>query len=246
MIESRKSDYLKDYFSNIPITKLSTVKYFITDMWEPYRTIKRRYFQNATHIVDYFHVIKAFNEIITSMRIQTLKSIVEEEDKECKEYKFLKKNWKIFLMNRGKLSKIVKVSNITGTKYYLIDKVDQCLKRYPKLNEAYQNREDFIRDYRKINYYRDAEKLIDFSIKRFEMSFIPEIKDLAKMFQNWRDEIINSAVKTSYGLRITNSISESNNNMIQTLVDICYGLVSFQRLRKRILMISREKLKNTK
>ena len=66
------------------------------------------------------------------------------------------------------------------------------------------------------------------------------------MFQNWKYEIINSAVKTSYGLRITNSISESNNNMIQTLVDICYGLVSFQRLRKRILMISREILKNTK
>lgn len=245
IIESRRSDYLKNYFSNIPITKLSKVKYFITDMWEPYRVIKRRYFQNAIHIVDYFHVIKAFNEIITSMRTQILKSIVEEKDKDCKEYRFLKKNWKIFLMNRVRLSKIVKVSKITGTKYYLIDKVDQCLKNYPKLNEAYQNREDFIRDYRKIDYYRDAERLIDFSIKRFEMSFIPEVKELGKMFQNWRYEIINSAVKTSYGLRITNSISESNNNMIQTLINVCYGLVSFQRLRKRVLMISREKLKKT-
>lgn len=244
VIESRTKPYLEKYFSTIPITKLFGVKYFISDMWEPYRTIKKRYFKNATHIVDLFHIIKAFNEVITKIRIKILKDIVEESDKKNKEYRFLKKNWKVFLMNRIKLSKINKTSKLTGVVYPLIDKVDACIKRYDALNEVYWNREDFIVGFKKVNYYKEAETLINFTIDKFNLSLLKEVNELGQMFQNWKYEIINAATKTSYGFRMTNAIAESNNNMIQTYINICYGINDFKRLRKRVLMLSRERKKH--
>ena len=241
IIESRTKPYLERYFSEIPIVKLYSVKYFISDMWEPYRNIKQRYFKNATHIVDLFHIVKAFNESITRIRMKILKDIVLESDKKNKEYKFLKGNWKVFLMNRKKLEKIKKVSKLTGVVYLLIDKVDACIKRYDDLNEVYWNREEFIIGFKKVNFYKDAENLINFSINKFKGSLLPEVNELGRMFQNWKYEIINAAVKTSYGFRMTNAIAESNNNMIQTYIDMCYGINSFKRLRKRVLMLSRER-----
>lgn len=241
VIESRTKPYLERYFSSIPITKLYSIKYFISDMWEPYRNIKQRYFKNATHIVDLFHIVKAFNEVITRIRIKILKEIISETDKKNKEYKFLKGNWKIFLMNRKRLEKIKKVSNLTGVVYPLIDKVDACIKRYDELNEVYWNREEFIIDFKKVNYYKDAEFLVNFSINKFNGSLLPEVNELGRMFQNWKYEIINAAVKTSYGMRMTNAIAESNNNTIQTYIDMCYGINNFERLRKRVLMLSRER-----
>ena len=34
-------------------------------------------------------------------------------------------------------------------------------------------------------------------------------------------------------------IAEATNNKIQTLIDLCYGLPKFERMRKRVLYINR-------
>ena len=39
-------------------------------------------------------------------------------------------------------------------------------------------------------------------------------------------------------LFLTNAMAESNNNYIQTLINIGYGYTNFKRLRKRILYMS--------
>ena len=48
-------------------------------MNDTYRDIKRTFFKDALHIADRFHVVKAFNEAITTIRTRILKQEVWEE-----------------------------------------------------------------------------------------------------------------------------------------------------------------------
>ena len=70
------------------------------------------------------------------------------------------------------------------------------------------------------------------------------INDIAKTFTNWYDEIINAYSKNTYGVVLTNAMAESNNNYIQTLINIGYGYSNFKRLRKRVLYMSSNKKRN--
>ena len=99
IIYSRWKDVLIDYFNKVKYPERLAVKYFVSDMNETYRQIKRIFFKDAIHIADRFHVIKTFNEAITAIRTRIIKQEVYYDKKE---YRYLKKNWKIFLKDRYK------------------------------------------------------------------------------------------------------------------------------------------------
>lgn len=62
---------------------------------------------------------------------------------------------------------------------------------------------------------------------------------IGKTLANWKREIINGLTQNPYSIKISNAIAEATNNQIQTLIDICYGLPKFERMRKRVLYINR-------
>lgn len=95
MIESRKEAYLSRYFNSLNQVEINTVKYFVSDLNEAYRTIRKRFFLNAIHIVDHFHVSKLFTTVVNVLRARVMKIY----SKDSFEYKFLKKNRKYFLAN---------------------------------------------------------------------------------------------------------------------------------------------------
>ena len=84
----------------------------------------------------------------------------------------------------------------------------------------------------KLHEFDETKKAIDFFINQFSKSTIKELNNIAKNFINWYDEIINAYSKNTYGRVLTNAITESNNNYIQTLINIGYGYTNFKRLRK--------------
>ena len=91
--------------------------------------------------------------------------------------------------------------------------------------------------------YSQAEKIVDFYINKLEKNQIEEMKTIGTTFKNWRFPIINGLIRNPYGRRLTNAIAESNNNYIQTLIDASYGLPVFERMRKRVLYINRNRNK---
>ena len=127
IIESRRKDYLIDYFQNISFKERSNVKYFISDMNETYRSIYKIFFKDAVHIVDHFHIVKLFTEAIQKIRIKIMKSYPSNS----KEYKYLKKNWKLFLMKRFDLKDNKFVNHRTGVVHYTLDSIDMVLKAFP-------------------------------------------------------------------------------------------------------------------
>lgn len=163
---------------------------------------------------------------------------MNEYDKGTKEYKYLKSNWKLFLTNRWNLKDSVYVNKKTGVVYYTLDKIDMVLKAYPELSEIYWSKDYFSSSVLKLKEYEETKELIDFFIQKFENSAVKEIRKISRTFKNWYHEIINAYSKNTYGVVLTNAMAESNNNYIQTMINISYGYTNFKRLRKRILYMS--------
>lgn len=238
IVRSRWKTILGEYFDDIPVPQRNNVKYFVSDMNETYREMRKIYFKNATHIADRFHVIKAFNDAITTIRSRIIKQEVWQEN----EYRFLKKNWKIFLKDRDELKKCC-YENKWGHTVYLVDELDNCLKKYPDLYYAYWTKEEFRKASKHLMYYGKADELINFNINKLVNNAIPEMAKVGKTLQNWKMEIINGMTQNPYSMKISNAIAESTNNYIQTLIDLSYGLPDFKLMRKRVLYINRNKCK---
>ena len=234
IIESRRKPYLQRYFSSIPFFERKQVKYFISDMNETYRYVHDVFFKESIYIVDHFHIVKLFTEAIQTIRVRIMKNY----DKDTKAYKFLKKNWKLFLMNRYDLEKLTYVNERTGVVYNYIDKVDMVLREYSELAEVYRSKDIFSNKMLKLHEYEETKTMVDFFIQNFCSSNIKELNNIGNTFKNWYNEIINAYSKNSYGVVLSNAIAESNNNYIQKLINIGYGYSNFSRLRKRILYMS--------
>ena len=58
IIHSRLDKVTEPYFSNIPLKERASVKYLISDMYNPYLSYVKRYFPNAVSVVDSFHVMQ--------------------------------------------------------------------------------------------------------------------------------------------------------------------------------------------
>lgn len=234
IIESRRKPYLQRYFSSIPFKERNNVKYFISDMNDTYRYVHDVFFKNSIYIVDHFHIVKLFTEAIQTLRVRIMKTY----DTDTNAYKFLKKNWKLFLMNRYDLDQLTYINERTGIVYNYADKVDMVLREYPELAEIYYAKDLFFNKMLKLHELDETKKMIDFFIHNFESSTVFELNKIAKTFSNWYIEIINAYSKNSYGVVLSNAIAESNNNYIQKIINIGYGYTNFSRLRKRILYMS--------
>ena len=234
LIESRRKPYLQRYFNEIPLEERKKVKYFISDMNETYRYVHNTYFKNSIYIVDHFHIVKLFTEAIQAVRVRIMKN----QNKDTFAYKFLKKNWKLFLMNRYDLEKLTYTNEKTGIVYSYADKVNMVLKTYPELHEIYYAKDLFCNKMLKLHEYTETKTSIEFFINNFSLSTLKELNNIANTFTNWKEEIINAYSKNSFGVVLTNAIAESNNNYIQKLINMGYGYTNFPRLRKRILYMS--------
>lgn len=235
VIESRWKDVLVAYFNKVKLSERRNVRYFVSDMNETYRQIKRAFFHDAIHIADRFHVIKTFNDAITAIRTRIIK---QEACFDKKEYQYLKTNWKVFLKDRYELSKI-KTVNKLGIVTNPTVALDRCLAKYPDLYYAYWTKEEFRFQTKDLMYYMKAEDLINYYINKLTNSTIDEMKKVGRTLSNWKREIINGITQNPYSIKISNAIAEATNNQIQTLIDLCYGLPKFHRMRKRVLYINR-------
>ena len=57
LLRSRHTNVTEPYFTSIPIEERLEVRYLISDMYNQYIAYVEKYFPNAVHVVDSFHVI---------------------------------------------------------------------------------------------------------------------------------------------------------------------------------------------
>ena len=231
ILNSRRKEYLKYYFSHMPLNERLKVKYVSIDMWESYKDIAEIYLPNAFICVDSFHVIKHLSDCFKTVRIRIMKkySYLKKENNQL--YWYFKSFWK-FLMKDVNTSDYIYIQKF---KTYVSKGqiIDYMLSVSDELRLAYELKEDYRSFNRNVGY--DPKVLYDELnnlIYRFRESNIEEYKEFYKLLNHWKVEIVNSFIKYN-GIRISNSRVERFNGKLRNLIDISFGLSNFTRFRNR-------------
>ena len=235
VIKNRRIDYLRHYFIQFSFRERSNVKYFVSDLYEGYATIKEEFFFDAIHIADMFHVLRLLKVEVSRLRVNTYKQCTDEGDPERN---FMKLHWDYFekYLNRELADKPYYCQK-EKYEYTSYEMMRRCLVLNQTFWDAYMCLQDFYEYWRCDNF--DQAIL---HIKKVSNQLIrTENENLMKVgrtFWRWRVEIANAiTVKNMNGKRYSNGPAEGLNNAIKTIIKDANGYRNFERLRKRILLV---------
>lgn len=235
IIKNRQIDYLRNYFNHCSFIERSEVKYFVSDLYEGYATIKDEYFPNATHIADMFHIQRLLKMEITRLRVNTYKQFTDEGDPERS---FMKQHWDYF--ERYLDAKLahrpyyIKKEKIEVTTWHMMER---CLKLNQIFWDAYACLQDFY-EYRNCCTFEQGIKFLEKITKQLIRTGKEELVRVGETYHKWRVEIANAITcRNIDGKRFSNGPAEGLNNAIKTLIKDANGYKNFERFRKRVLLI---------
>ena len=150
-----------------------------------------------------------------------------------REYKILKRYWKIPLTRKRDLNSIYfyknrHFKNMTSS----VDILDYMLKEFPNLKEAHDFYQNFLLSISK-NDVAMLEYILNTRTDEIPMCFRKSIKSLKKL----RKYVLNS-LKYDY----TNAMVEGKNNKIKVIKRVYYGYRSFRNFKARIMLMERYKI----
>ena len=232
IIKNRQLPYLEEYFTSIPLKERENVRYFISDMYDGYRTVRNRYFKKAIHIVDLFHVISQLTNAVNRIRTNAMKTVSYGSLK----YNFMKTHWKLFLCRKEDIPDRFYTSRKNGVQYYYDDLVFECIKTNRDLLDAYNCLQDLYH-YNQKDTFTKALEFIDFMSKRMIDSPNEILQSVGYTYDKWSVEIANGLARNQNNTRYTNGIAESINNHLKTIIKTSYGYHNFERFRKRAMLI---------
>lgn len=228
---SRHKNYLHHYFQSITTGELLSVKFVCIDMYRPYKDIVKLYFKKATLCVDSFHVVKHINDDLSKLRIRIMKRYSSDSI----EY-YLLKNWKFLLFNRGlNLDNQAKYNKRLKRYINYRQLLDLTLSIDPDLRIGYQLKENYM-TFNSTSSHEEAPQHLNTLIHDFTIANISEFNEFTNLLITWRTEIINSFIYYK-GKRINNSVAESMNAKISTLLFNTKGIRNHHRRKKRIMYV---------
>ena len=213
ILPDRKQSHLIQYLKQYSKKERDKVKFFVSDMWKPYRELSEIFFKNCIYLVDKYHYVR---QIIWAFE-RTRKRI---QKKYSKEYRLLFKNSKRILTKRksklneeqlAQVEALLYVSDELRTAYYLKEAFYELLDCKDK-ETAKQLMSDWI-------YDAQSSGIVDYDT-------------CSNTLINWQNGILNT-----FDYTYTNGFTEGCNNRIKVLKRNAYGYRNFERFRKRILHI---------
>ena len=214
ILPDRKQNQLIEYFRSCSKDERYRVKFFISDMWQPYVDLAKTFFPNATIIIDKYHFIRQVTWAIEKVRKRLQKSMTPTIRK------YYKRSRKLILTRYKKLKDENKRA------------CDLMLTYNDDLRLAHTLKEWFYDICQSDSYSFQRTEFWSW-IKNAETSSIKEFEECAKTYRNWAPYILN-AFKYGY----TNGPTEGFNNKIKVLKRISFGLRNFERFRTRIIHCS--------
>lgn len=214
VLPTRKFDYLDKYFSQIPKEEKDKVKIFVSDMYRPYRDIKKKHFPNAKHLIDRYHFIR---QVIWGF-----------ENTRISESKKMKKQERIhFMRSKSLLTKpMIKLEDDEKIK------VSIMLERNEEIRKAYLTKKNFynlvIKSENKEKAQRNIQGWIVYLLEDGSIKW----RSCLTAFKNWIEQISNS-----FDYEFTNGYVEGMNNKIKVLKRKTFGMKNFKRFRNRILAL---------
>lgn len=227
IVPNRTLTYLKSYFFRYPLEVRKKVKTICIDMYEPYIQLIRSCFPNARIITDRFHIVQHINRALNSTRIKVM-----HEDK--KNYKNLKRYWKLILKNNSDLDNTC-FKKYIGFPHYMTE--------YLIVNELLRTDKEFSNTYWLAQNLKQSIKaknsaVFNQLINTENDGVSLQLRNVLKTFRKQAPYITN-ALEYIY----SNGKLEGTNNLIKVIKRIAFGYRNFYNFRARILLISNTMVK---
>ena len=222
VVEDRKLNSLREYFSRFSKDVRNNVKNIVIDMYKPYISLIKEMFPKAKISIDRFHLVQLINRAFNKLRI----IVMNRQDERM--YNKLKKYWKLLLKNSYNLSsKKEKRGKMFEYKYLseedIVNILLSCDKELEAAYDLYQNFLIAIKERK----FKKFKEILESSYHKFKNL----IKTSLKTFKKYLDFIENSL-----NYEYSNGRLEGINRKIKVLKYIAYGYRSFVNFRKRILI----------
>lgn len=265
LLRSRRSHVTEPYFASIPIEERKSVKYLLSDMYNPYIEYVNKYFPNAVSVVDSFHVVQWIIRSLDNY-IRQMERQFRQRDQEREEQKSAECHYPVSLPVSDELYLLRKyrwliLSNQSTLRYHTDLRMDN---HFHRLMNTYDYEDALFRIDHKLRDLRDLkEKYVQFNDRNAGnpiaaateldelISFYyrcgePMFVDFASLLSRYREQIINSFVMVSkvgpgglYDSRLSNGPIESLNRKIKDLKRLGRGFRSFDHFRNRFLYATR-------
>lgn len=229
ILEDRKQDLIDNYLYKIPLNERQKVKYVVTDMNNSYRTIIKRHFSNATHVIDSFHYLRYIEDAFNNVRIRIQSTFKQNTP----QYKILKRYWRILSSFQMTLDEKSLYNHIQKKKTDINTIIQDSLAISKELDNAYTLCQHFLYGCKNTKF-ENAKQWLDSWLNEIKESGISEFLNLIKLFKNWEIEILNSFIRFG-DRRLHNGYLEGLNNRIKVIKRISYGYTNFTHFRNRLM-----------
>ncbi len=210
ILKTRKQNELYTYFRHYD---RSGVRYFVSDMYAPYRDLAETFFPNAVYVIDKYHWIRQATWAFENVRKEVQK-------------KFNKKHRIYFKHSRTLLLKRMDKLETDQLTQVMI-----MLDCSAELSTAYFLKEQLYKILDMTDPEKQKKEFSDW-IEEAEEGEVKAFQKCAKTYRNWFTPIANS-----FFCPYTNGFTEGCNNKIKVLKRNAFGMQDFTRFRNRILFV---------
>ena len=265
ILRSRRQSTTQPYFLSIPREERLSVKYLITDMYNPYLNYVDSYFPNAVAVVDSFHVIQWITRLIEGYIRQLYKKF-KARDKAKEDALSIEQQRPVslplsdeqYMLYKFRWLVLSSQSNIRyRTELYMDSHFHRYMNTYDYEYELFRidNRLQDLRDlkeyYIRFNKRNEgdpftAAKELDELIQFYNSSGDDIFIQFAELLERYKEPIINSFIvvqKTNAKngeSRLSNGPIESLNRKVKDLKRIGRGFRNFEHFRNRFLYAVRD------
>ena len=266
LLSSRRTNVTEPYFVSLPPEERNSVRYLISDMYNPYLAFVDKYFPNAVPVVDSFHVIQWITHSIDQYIRQLIKKF-RQRDRELED-QFSREHLKpVSLPMSDELYLLQKyrwliLSNQSNIRYHSDPRMDphfRCLMNTYDYEYALFGIDPDLEDFRDLKelYVQfnarnagkplEAAAELDELIDRYICCEHEIFRNFGGLLKRYHDPIINSFVMVEkhgpggiYNSRLSNGPIESLNRKVKDLKRLGRGFRNFEHFRNRFLYATRD------
>lgn len=215
VLENRDKSTVLAYLRQAKQGLLAQVEEVTTDMWDAYVEAAREAFGDQVAItIDRFHVMKNFQECLTTARRELQRQLSAEEREQLKGSRWL---W------------VTNPENLTPEKQ---QELEVFKKRFPSLGKLADQRERLraIFNDRKITSPAEGRTRLQAWMDQVKELGLAALNKFCKTLSNWMDKIANY-----FRSRSSNGRTEGLNHGLRAILWRAFGMASFKNFRLRVL-----------
>ena len=265
LLRSRRKNVTEPYFLSIPRDERASVKYLISDMYNPYINYVEQYFPNAVSVIDSFHVIQWITRLIDNY-IRLLLRKFRMRDKEREEALSLEQQRpvhlpvsdEVYLLQNFRWLILANQANINYRSDLHMDSHFHCYmntfdyeESLFRIDSNLQELRDQKERYIQFNKRNEGNPLtarleLDELISTYSISDHEMFRQFAELLEKYKEPIINSFIMVEKAAskngksRLSNGPIESLNRKVKDLKRLGRGFRNFEHFRNRFLYATRE------